>query len=52
MCVAPDGRLVFIPEWMTERERCARMRLAEAPQVSLTALLALHMLLRADQVIE
>ncbi|MGH7331754.1 MAG: hypothetical protein ACREKS_03200 [Candidatus Rokuibacteriota bacterium] len=47
VCVAPRGGLVLIAEWMTERERCVRMRLAQAPQVSLAALVELHTLLRS-----
>src|SRR5207245_5826223 len=47
VCVAPAGGFVVVSEWMTERERCVRMRLAEARQVSLTALLELHTLLRS-----
>jgi len=45
VCVAPAGDFVVIAEWMTERARCVHMRLTEAPQVSLTALLNLHALL-------
>ena len=47
MCVAPVGGYVVIPEWMTARERCVHMHLAEAPRVSLTTLLELHTLLRS-----
>jgi hypothetical protein len=33
VCVAPPGGFVVISDWMTERERCVGMRLAESPQV-------------------
>jgi hypothetical protein len=45
--VAPAGGFVVVSDWMTERERCVGRRLAEAPQVSLTAVLDLHTLLRS-----
>jgi hypothetical protein len=47
VCGAPAGGFVVVPEWMTAGERCVHMRLAEAPLVSLAALLELHTLLRS-----
>jgi len=37
--VAPASGFIVVPEWMTERERYVRMRLAEDAHVRLTALL-------------
>jgi hypothetical protein len=46
-CLLPDGTWTFLPEWMTSREQCARLVLADDPCVSVAALEALIGLLRA-----
>src|SRR6266699_2875759 len=37
-CLLPDGTWTLLPEWMTSRERCARLELVREPQVAAAAL--------------
>jgi len=45
-CVAPDGRLVSVPEWMTDPLHCAAFSAADAPLAGSEALAELAELLQ------
>jgi len=46
-CLLPDGTWTLLPEWMTSRERCARLELVREPQVAAAALAELVALFHA-----
>jgi hypothetical protein len=47
VCLLRDNTWALVQQWMTSRERCARCRLAEAPEISISALLELEAALNA-----